>query len=408
MPDQSNIFEIRDKTIALQQQAKVATNVDLFEKQICLFDANTIDSLEWPENEDGTYAKSYLTSLIKNGISHYIENIHAKIFALKIDHFVFPIIVVEENYNNSWVCSPYAHYISFGKESLHIIDNPILSRSVKGILNGLGKLSQFGNLNSIVYVNNWLFSTDLYPAKITSMHISLITDFLKKRFPNLGIIFRSLNPIVNNDLMQSLKDEGYKFVASRQVYISDSLNEEMYKTRIIKSDLKLWREKTFEVIDCENLSSQDYNEALKLHNMLYTDKSSLQPKYTKSFIQLLFDQKLLSFKILKINGLIKGVAGYLVRNKVMHSPLFGYDKNDPQHTLIYRVLSISLMLEAKKKGVIFHQSAGASFYKKIRRAESCLESIAIYTKHLPIKQKITWKALKFFINIAAPKYMKKY
>ena len=92
----------------------------------------------------------------------------------------------------------------------------------------------------------------------------------------------------------------------------------------------------------------------------------------------------------------------------MYCPFFGYDKNEPDHTVIYRLLNTALLLAAKEKQLIFHQSAGASFYKKIRRAEGCLESMAIYTEHLPQKQRLSWKILKFFINGIAPRFMEKY
>lgn len=57
----------------------------------------------------------------EKGISHFIDNIHADIFVLKFDQNIFPIVVSHENYSNSWVCSPYAHYVSYGKEASGLV-----------------------------------------------------------------------------------------------------------------------------------------------------------------------------------------------------------------------------------------------------------------------------------------------
>jgi hypothetical protein len=374
-----------------------------------LFDSKTIESLDWPATQDGRYAKKFLEPLLKNGIQHYIDNVNAEIFALKIENLVLPVVVAKENYDNSYVCSPYTHYISYGKASMKLIENPFLVRFIGSLINGVGKLGRMGCINSVVYVNNWLFSTDLYPEGFTSEHLSAIVTFLKKIFPQHAIIFRSLNRLTTAPLQELLKNHGFHLIASRQVYITDAKNQSIFQTRILKSDLKLWRETPHEIIDENQISSDDYPQLLDLYNTLYINQhSSLNPQFNNQFIQMVFNTQFLQFKILKINGCIKGVAGYLERNGIMLCPFFGYDKNEPGHNVVYRLLSTSLLLEAQKRGLIFHQSAGASFYKTVRRAESCLEMMAVYTGHLSFKQKFTWAALKMFINSIAPPYMKKY
>lgn len=377
--------------------------------KINFFDASTIDTLEWPNTPDGEYAKRFLLPLVKKGTQHYFENIHADLFVLKIDQCVLPIVAVDENYNNSYVCSPYGHYFSHAKESIPIIQKSPLALIAKNFMIGFGEICRKGKINSAVYVNNWLFSTDLYPQEITTNQISSIVAFLKDRFPKHAIIFRSLNSVTNKPLLQSLKEHRFKFIASRQVYLTNTKNDSIFQTRILKSDLKLWRERPFEISDESQITSDNFSRLLSLYNLVYLSKHSyLNPQFNHHFLQLLFDEKLLSFKILKIDNEIKGVAGYFERNGVMLCPFFGYDKDHAEHSVIYRLLCTTLLLDAQKKGLIFHQSSGASFYKKIRRAEGCIESMAIYTRHLSSKQKLSWLALRVLINTFAPSYMKKY
>lgn len=374
-----------------------------------LFDAKNIDLLDWPCSEDGNYAKKFLTPLIKHGVQFYIDNISADVFALKIDQLVLPIIIAHPNTLNSYVCSPYSHYISFGKEFVGLIGNKFLASSMKSVLDGLGKVCQATDIDSVAYVNNWLFSTDLYPKEITQEQVAAILRLLQQNFPKHAIAFRSLNPMTNSPLQASLKKVGFDLIASRQVYLTDTKQDYIFHTRILKSDLKLHRETPYEILTEEQISPQDYLQVLELYKLLYiTQHSTLHPQFNLRYIQLLHEQNLLQFKVVKQNGIIHGVAGYYERNGIMMCPFFGYDKRDPEHNIVYRLLNTELLLEAKKKMLIFHQSAGASVYKKIRRAEGCLESMAICAKHLPFRQKVSWNILRTFINNIAPRYMKRY
>lgn len=374
-----------------------------------LYDSQTIERLDWPATEQAQYAKKYLDPLIKKGIKPHIANVDAQMYALKIGSFVFPVIVAEEGSKNSYIFSPYEHYISYGKESIGLIDNRFVASFADSFLNLLGKVVRYGKIDSVIYVNHWLFSTDLYPIGFTDEHIAAIVLLLKEKFPRHAIIFRSTNELTTPDVQKMLRNNGFQLVASRHIHATDAKNEEIFKTRIIKSDLKLWRESPFQVLDESQISSNDCLELLKLYNKLYIEQHSTRnPQYTLPFIQHLFDQKLLHFKILKLGDAYKGVAGYYLCDGIMMCPFFGYDKQDPQQSAIYRMLSTALLLEAKEREAIFHQSAGASFYKSVRRAKGSLEFMAVYNRHLPLKQKLSWSLLKTFINTLAPRYMKNY
>lgn len=393
-------------------EAPQITKDKLFERPahhaIELVDGNHLDSFHWPETIDGNYAQRFLEPYLKNGIHSYVDNVNADFFVLKIKNFVFPVIVVTENYDNSYVCSPYAHYISLGKEHIDLVTNPFLRHPIKWLLNGLGRFVKSGRINSVVYVNNWLFSVDLYPKGLEREDISEIKNFLAARFPEHAIMFRSLNGMTNVPLIDALKNEGFHLIPSRYVLLTNATDESIFKTRILKSDLKFLRESPFELIDESQISSDEYPQLLNFYRLFYiTQHSPLNPQFNLRFMKLMIEQGLMRFKILKVNGAIKGVAGYFERGGIMYCPMLGYDKNDPDHKLIYRHLSTDLLLEARKNQWIFHQSAGASFYKSIRRAQGYMEYMGVYTAHLPFKQKTAWTLLGTLIN-SSSRFMKNY
>lgn len=378
-------------------------------KTIGIYDASNIDKLPWPISEEGRFARRYFTPLVKDGIKHYIDNINAEIRLLVVSEHVIPILVVNNDYSNAYVCSPHAHYVSLALDSLHVIKNSWVRRGVQSLLKGFGKLLLKGEINQIVYVNHWLLSTDLYPQNLTPEDIGAITSFLKKEFPRCAIAMRSINQKTNQTLHKQLKKCGFNFIASRQVYLTDTGDKSLFSTRIIKSDLRLWKDNDYEVIDDKQLTSNDFTRILKLYNIVSLEHHShLNPQLNARYIKIMIEQGFLKVKALKLNGNIDGVVGYFEKNNQFMCPFFGYDKSHPDKNRLYRLLSTLLLLEASKKASIFHQSAGASFYKKIRRAVGHQEYMAIYTSHLPPKQRFTWGFLRSIMNSAGTIFMRKY
>lgn len=378
-------------------------------KRAQLYDSSSIDSLDWPDTIDGQYAKAALVPLVKKTVPYYISNIHADLYVLKLDSYVFPILVTADNYSNSWVCSPYAHYIAYGMQFSGLIENRCVASLVKGFLYSFGHQCRMGHINSVAYVNNWMFSTDLYPAGIRDEDIEAIVELLTHKFPAHAIIFRSLNPYTNPALLHSLQLRNFQAIASRYVFVTNARHESIYNTRILKSDLRLWKEHSDQMQSERDLHLSDCAQILELHRKVYTyQRSDWQPDFNEAYVKMLFENKLLKFKVVKSEFEIRGVAGYFVRDQVMMCPLFGYVKESAESNTLYRLLNTALLLEAKEQGLLFHQSAGASFFKSIRRAEGCLEYMVVYTRHLPSYRRLVWSTLALFMNHIGAKYMKKY
>lgn len=378
-------------------------------KALEIFDASTIDQLEWPETEEGKYAKNFLFPLVKEGLSPYFENIKADIYALKIDDLVLPVVVASENYNNSYVCSPYGHFVGCGKQEVENMPPSLMSKSAKTLLNTLGKLVQASSMNSVVFINNWLFSTDIYPQALQTGQVDHLVSFLKRKFPKHALCFRSLNGVTTPSLFSHLKKEGFRPIPTRHIFLTDTKKESIFKTRILKSDLKLWKAPPFEIKEERTLTTNECQEILSLYRSLYIEQhSTFHPHPTLELVKMMLEKRVFHFKVLRIEGKIRGVAAYFVRNGTLMCPFLGLDKTHPSHNLIYRLLSISLLVEARQNHLMFHQGAGASFYKSIRRAEGCLESMAVYASHLPWKQRVSWAFFAKVLNFFAPRYMKKH
>lgn len=390
----------------MEQRSESSIAGEQAEERVQLYDVNTIDSLSWPSTEDGAYAHKVLYPLIKNGVRHYIDNIDTEMKVLRIDDLVLPITVNESQYENSYVCSPYGHYVIYTFEFLSNLKSRVLGGALKILIKSLGKVLRWGNINRVVIVNNWMFSTNLYP-QITQEQIQQIKKFLENRFPSHAILFRSVHTFKDNGLYQSLKRNKFNLIASRQVYLLNTHDEAVFQTRIFKSDLKLLRECDSEVISHRQLSLDDVPKISAFYNSIYLDKHSKQnPQLNSNFIKLALENQVLHLKALRKEGSISAVVGYFCRNGTMTSPFLGYDTSLPQNNKLYRLASTLLTLEAKERKLLLHLSSGAHFYKKIRRAEGNIEYMAVYHKHLPFVRRFPWYVLQGIINSIGIPFMK--
>src|SRR5690606_35106137 len=128
---------------------------------------------------------------------------------------VLPITVNKAEYENSYVCSPYTHYVSYARQELKLLRNPVVERLLSLVLTGAGWLMKSSKANKTVHVNNWLFSTNLYPA-LSRQQVTDVVLFLARRFPGHYIVFRSLGCELNQSTIEVHRKLGSKLIPSRQ------------------------------------------------------------------------------------------------------------------------------------------------------------------------------------------------
>lgn len=379
--------------------------------QVSLYDTTTIETLPWPNSEVATLAKNYWVPLMKAGSSQFIDNVNSQLLALTIDNLVLPITVNHRELENSYVCSPYSHYITYSKEELYTLKNPPLENLLKLLLNFMGVVLDLGAINQVVIVNNWLLSTNLYPD-LSKNQIAAITSYLKERFPTHTIIFRSINTFINDDLFNAFQQNSYQMIGSRQIYLFNPKNQSSMRTKMrwrLKQDFNLIDKEGYKVIDHYQISSSDVPRLVELYNALYLEKYSYNnPQFNERFLELALKNNALQIQALRKDGRIDGVIGFYEINGMMTTPILGYDTSLPQSIGLYRMLSAQLTIEATKRGIILHQSSGAASFKRLRGFVGTIEYSAVFYQHLPFWRQLVWWLLGLFVNKIAVPLMQKY
>jgi hypothetical protein len=379
---------------------------------ISLFSPDSWADIPWPDTPDGAYARAYLASMLQHGTQHFVENANTKLRLMLIDEqIVLPLTINAAEYENSYVCSPYTHYVTYAQEELDVLKQPLLERLLAGVIALFGLFCKASRINRVVCVNNWLLSTNLYP-QLTAEQIQTIITFLKKRFPRHAIIFRSLNMRCYGTILKTCQQEKCKLIPSRQVYLVRPGEPQTLPQKArwqLRRDKALFAKHGYTIIEANEMGDIDISRIVELYNMLYLDKySRCNPMLNYNFIKLALNSGILSMLGLKKDGRIDAVLGYFCRDGVMTTPLFGYDTNIPQSVGLYRMLTVALFQEAAKMGQLLNCSSGAANFKRVRGCVGEIEYSAVYDQHLPWYCRVVWSLLSSLLQGIGVPLLKKY
>jgi hypothetical protein len=378
------------------------------EPNVQLYGIENLEAIPWSSSPENEKARLFFSALIKQGVQQFIDNENCQIKLLSLNNQLIPITINDEQSSHSFACSPYTHYVSYSYIILNGLKNKLLKGTLNRSLNVYGSFLKKGKIDKVVIVNNWLFTTTPHLV-IDPANLESLVRYLTSQFPDHAILFRSVTPEVSPDFYKALKQNDFQMIASRLVYITHTDKDEIFHTRIFKSDLKLLKEASYTVVPQEELKEAELEKIIELYRALYIEKySNLNPQFNVNYLKLALQSGVLHLTAVRQNSEIEGAFGYFYQNGVMISPFFGYDPLKTEKKGVYRILSTLLMLEAQKKKALYNQSAGGSFFKKIRRAEGHFEYTAVYYTHLPYWRRLRWQVLKGIMNSAGAQYMKRY
>ncbi len=340
-----------------------------------------LDDMVWPNDEYGRYAKRYLYPMLAHGVTPYVSNVHTELRILTVDGIPLPITVNEAEYTNSYVCSPYTHYVSYAEEELVMLEQPRLERALAVLLRGIGRYLRGIHFNRVVQINNWLVSTNLY-TQLTAEQVQAVHNAVCTRYSGHVVIWRSLNEVTTPIIQKTLQQAGCRLIPSRQIYLFDHQTGVTSRTRwVIKRDRRLIDNGEYEVVAPDEIEEQDIPRIAELYQMLYIDKySSHNPQFTEQFFRIALQERLLNIYGLRRNGRLDAVLGFFGRDAVMTTPLFGYDTSLPAETGLYRMLSVMLIDLSAARGQLLHESSGVGQFKRNRGAYGTLEVSAVYDR----------------------------
>src|SRR5215207_5941222 len=270
--------------------------------KIQIYDRQSIDQVPWPATPEGEYARGLLGPLIRHGPQRLIDNADAEVRVLVAGDLVLPLVLGNPapSVKNSYVCSQTTHYIDYAKreDEIELHDQPFVRALLPPMLDLLRPLLLWSKFEQVVFVNNWLLSTNLYPAMPREL-MQALRDLLVRSFPQHAIIFRSVNDQLNTALMEQLQALNFRKVFSRQVYILDPRDSRSQQKKSYQKDRSLARRSAYAWADAAQIQPNDIARIKALYDDLYLKKYSFHnPQFNRHFFAQALRERWLTFLVL--------------------------------------------------------------------------------------------------------------
>lgn len=353
----------------------------------------------WPDTHDGDVARRWLQPLLRHGTGLFVENVHAEVGVVVAGPTVCPYTLCKPGGRNSYVVSPESHYLGYARDELRKL-GPGLQLAGRSLLSPLSALLRRCGFDGAVYANNWLLSTNLYPAD-AARHAPAVLAALVERHPAAPVVFRSVDASYNRTLLGTLCAAGCTPVFSRRVLLQDPEDPGVWRRKQVRRDRNLLANSPYQVVE---LHARDLVHARDLYRQLYLGKySTLNPDFTLRFFEHTFAQGLLTYRGLRRGDRLDAVLGFYLRNGVMTAPICGYDLTLDRRLGLYRLLAMLTTIEARERGVVVNDSAGVGQFKRLRGARPVREYNLVYDAHLPRHRRLPWAMLRGLLNgVAVP------
>jgi glutathione synthase/RimK-type ligase-like ATP-grasp enzyme len=378
--------------------ADIEWNGEPFAKN--LFEPSEIELLETLESHQDSITR-VLSEWMRFPSSELVKNVRTQLMALRVDHLILPVTVNHGEVGNSYVVSPFSHYVTYAKEELRELGQPYLERILGVLLDGLGALLRWGEVDMIVHINNGFVSTNLHP-NLELAQLNAITKKLEQYFPHHALAFRSVHSYRGSRLPEFLLECGYRLIPARSVLFVDTSSGDFKRKVDFKRDVKLLNSSGYTIRKLERPKPEELKQVCELYGLLYLEKYSFQnPQFTPKFLELGLQTGWLEVFVLKRDGRIDGALGFYQRDDALTAPIVGYDTRLPLETGLYRMLTVFLLLEAERRGLQVHASSGVAKFKRSRGASSAIEFTAVYARHLPWHRRFVWALLEFLMRRVA-------
>lgn len=366
-----------------------------------IYDGSRVEEIPWPATDEGAYARRALVPFLRDGPTRYIRNVRTTLYVLRVGDVVLPLSAGPFEPANSYVCSPYNHYVTYALDEARLLGQPGAA-AMRLLLRPLGWFLRRHEFDRVLYVNNWLLSTNLYPPLEPGV-VAEVMPQLVEHFPDRAILWRSVDRFRNPALVAALERAGARLIFSRQVYYQEAGSPWVRGKKQVRIDQKHLQRSPYRLVGKEALRSPGaIRRVVELYGDLYLRKySEHNPQFTESFVALALDEGLLALRGFEREGRLDAVLGYVRRNGVITPPLFGYDTSLPQSLGLYRLLSAQVTQEAERQGALVHFSAGVGHFKRLRGARAATEYNALFDGHLPPHRRRPWRLLQALLDRVA-------
>ena len=311
---------------------------------------------------------------------------------------------------NCYICCPSTAYIDYAiDETRNFSKHPLLKSVLSWLIRCCSPLLKASGLDDQLQPNNWLFSTNPVP-QLDEVRVRSIIERLTNDYPTSAIIIRSLNEITDQHSMRCLEAQGFRLLATRQIYMFRGPSADGNHRRTINRDARMREKNGYVIVRNNQFEPADFVRCEILYNLLYLEKySPLNPHYTAVFFQEMHQRGLIEFSgVRNSEGILDAVSGIFVNNNTMTQPFVGYDTKLPQAHGLDRIAMSFGFEYALASSKIYNLSSGAASFKRNRGGEPAIEYMAVYHRHLHLRRRMATAAIQKILKTIGVPIMRRF
>ena len=339
-----------------------------------------------------------------------ITNVQTEVRCISVDdRWFFPVTINNTEWKNSYVVAPYNAYVTYAEEELkREISNKLAVIALLPLIRALGPLLKLAAINKVVHINNFIFSTNPYPAW-HGEGMDAISTFIVSQYPKHMVVFRSLNEQQNSGILAASTSCGFRNIVSRQIYMYEPDRRKWQRHNNNYQDTRKLKQLGLRHLNHSEMGAY-LPEALRLYNLLYLEKYSVHnPQFTLAFFRECHENHLLHFQgYIDGQGTLLAFSGLFIYGGTITSPLVGYDTAAPLNDGLYIHAIRSIFEHMFESGLILNLSSGAAKFKRLRGGKPCIEYSALYYSHLGLTTRAVNKLLEFVSNRIGKPLLEKY
>ncbi len=341
---------------------------------------------------------AYLTALVRDGARHFVDNADVEVCVLCVDGAAFPLVRAAGRPGNAEICSPRTHYVRYLPEARARRHPAVPAACFEALALPMDLVARVGRFDDVVYVNNWLWSTNPRAA-LSTMQVAAVTARLVAAYPEAAIVFRSLTAELDPATWEAVRANGYRLIRSHEAFLIDTTEGAHLAHANTRRDLALLTRSAYQVVRDPAVLVPHAARIAALYRGLYLDKhSTLNAQLNARFFELTLTSGVFEHAALVADGRVDGFAAYFAEDGVAASASVGYDRTLPRDRGLYRMAIALMIAAAAERGVPLHLGAGAGSFKQLRGARAVTEYDAVYDAHLPRHRRLAWATLALAAN----------
>lgn len=324
----------------------------------------------------------WLLTARSRGGNHWVSNANCQIQTVEFGGHSHPVSLLEHSdRQESATSSPRSallrvnrHYQTSPSSTVTRVADA-LSCLVYGPLSALMRTAK---LDQAALVGNYLLPVTLYPAW-NADDIRLMTEKMRAAHPQRPLMMQHLSTEVCPQLMQHLRNLGWKMMPTRRVSLSNP--QQSHQSSLLA-------EADIDIVHHDQLTNHDLHELYALYKQHQAQQTHhLQSDFSLAFFELCLETGFVELTGLRWQGRWAGVLGTYTQPGCdwLSAPLMAWNHKLPATVQGDRILQQLLIDEAKQKQFNVHW--GAELKTDPGNSTVAIEYTAIYDQHLPTSQK---------------------